>query len=163
MYPCTRLSGSPCACLRLHLRRCVWNHRSGRRMRSGSFSRSTSRNKGPSDYLCSTEALIDVLYLKEPRGTVRTPANWSDLRALLRDSQLFGGAVLDYGRTLPTASQNQPWLADGQVQPWWEAARQLDSATDLRNALRVLPNDADALDRITAAVVLMNFPAEDSV
>jgi hypothetical protein len=26
----------------------------------------------------------------------------------------------------------------------------------------VLPNDADALDRITAAVVLMNFPAEDS-
>jgi hypothetical protein len=55
----------------------------------------------------------DVLYLKEPRGTVRTPANWSDLRALLRDSQLFGGAVLDYGRTLPTASQNQPWLASG--------------------------------------------------
>jgi hypothetical protein len=104
----------------------------------------------------------DALYLKEPRGTVRAPAHWSDLRALLQDPQLLSGAVLDYGRTLPTASQNQPWLADGLAQPWWEAARQLDNATDLRNALRVLPNDADPLGRITAAAVLMNFPAEDS-
>ena len=31
----------------LHLRRCVWNRRSGRRMESGSLSGSTSRDKGP--------------------------------------------------------------------------------------------------------------------
>lgn len=103
----------------------------------------------------------DVKYLPAPRETMQSFRYWSALETTARDPQLLSGPVLDYGRTLPGASQAQPCLSDGFEHSWWKIARRYNSAKDLSNAIRALNGAAEPHSRTTAVLVTMNFPHID--
>jgi hypothetical protein len=103
----------------------------------------------------------DVKYVPAPLETAESFEYWSDLGSTVRDHQLLSGPVLDYGRTLPLASQSQNWLSDGTDQAWWKIARRYNSPKDLSNAIRALNSAADPYSRMAAVLVTMNFPNRD--
>lgn len=103
----------------------------------------------------------DVVYRAEPTGHVAPPPSWESLRKAVSTPDFLSGGVLDYARTIEGADKRQPWLADGEPQPWWNEVRALDTESQYRLALQVLKDETDPTVRAVGAIVLMNFASHD--
>lgn len=103
----------------------------------------------------------EILYKPGPTRHISLTQGWNNLKNIAKQPAFLEGGILDYGRTVPGAKTDQPWLADGTRQAWWGALSKVRRPIDFENAQRIIRESADRDARAIAAVVLMNFPAED--
>lgn len=104
----------------------------------------------------------EIVYKPSPAQHISLPKQWTNLYRAAGEPHFLEGGILDYGRILPNALTDRPWLSDGTRQTWWPAAQALQKGDDFTLALRILNQADDPNARAAAAVVLMNFSNEDA-
>jgi hypothetical protein len=103
----------------------------------------------------------EVVYKPSPSQHLSLPAELESLKKITKQPGFLEGGILDYGRTLPGAFADRPWLADGTPQAWWPTLRGLCKASDFKRARQILEKCDDPDARAIAAIMLMNVASED--
>jgi hypothetical protein len=104
----------------------------------------------------------EVVYKSRPSQHLSLPAEWGDIKAIPKEPGFLEGGILDYGRTLPGALTDRPWLADGAPHAWWPTMRSHLSESDFHSALQILQQSDDPDSRAIAGIMLMNFASADA-
>jgi hypothetical protein len=108
------------------------------------------------------EHAAEVVYKPRPSDHISVPQDWNDVTKIAGGQEFLQGGILDYGRGLPGALGDSPWLSDGTPQAWWPALRRLRAETDFDRAQQILAQSDDRSARAVAAIVLMNFSSKDA-
>ena len=103
----------------------------------------------------------EIVYKRHPTEHISMPSTWETVKNATEEPRFLEGGILDYGRTLPAARMDRPWLSDGTVQAWWPKLRQHRGQHDLSFAQKTLARSDDPDARSLAAVILMNFADKD--
>jgi hypothetical protein len=104
----------------------------------------------------------EIIYRPQRSAHIALPVEWNDLGKIAEGQDFLEGGILDYGRGLPGALADRPWLSDGTPQPWWPAIRPFHKRADMYSAQQILAQSGDARARALSAIVLMNFSSEDA-
>lgn len=108
------------------------------------------------------ERAADVVFKPRPSGQISLPSDWDDLTKVARQQGFLDGGILDYGRGLPGALSDRPWLSDGTPQAWWAKLQAYRKEIDFKRAKQILAESEDPSTRAVAAIVLMNFSSDDA-
>jgi hypothetical protein len=109
------------------------------------------------------EHAAEIVYRTAPSEHIPMPPEWNDVGKIAEGQEFLLGGILDYGRGLPGALADRPWLSDGTPQGWWPRIRRLQKETDLDDAQQILAQSDHPSARALAAIVLMNFSSDDAV
>jgi hypothetical protein len=107
------------------------------------------------------EHTSEVVYKPLPSAHITLPSDWDGMTKIAGEQGFLEGGILDYGRGLPGALAERPWLSDGTPQAWWPTLIHLRKKSDFDSAQRILAQSDDRSARAVAAILLMNFSSDD--